>query len=272
MCGILVKSKMDAGQILKVSAFKEVIKPTVPHKHDKYFELIVLHQGAGYHIIDDTSYEVLTPTAYFLKPGQTHCWNFSNIPKGYVILFREELLEKEDLNIVYNLKSQIDLTDSDFLIELISNLNTEYRTNPGHLKIIKAYLRLILFKISAFSQSSSFNPETFNALFYKYKSLINEKYDKTKRIQDYADLLNITVPRLNTICKNASGKTATVLLNERIVLESKTFLVNTDLSVNEIAAHLQFADSSHFVKFFKLHTNLTPGQYRELSLRHRTGS
>ncbi|MHB1177655.1 MAG: AraC family transcriptional regulator [Daejeonella sp.] len=267
--GIPVKAKIDAGQVLKISAFKEVIKPTVPHKHDNYYELIVLYQGSGYHVIDDTNYEVLPPTAYFLKPGQTHCWSFSKIPKGYVILFREELLTKEDLEIIYNLKTEISLKDSALLIDLVSKFNEEYKSDSENLKLIRAYLHLILIKISAFSAISTSNTKSFNAVFYKYKSLINENYHQIKRTQDYASLLNVTAPQLNIICKNASGKTASVLLNERLLLESKTLLTNTDFSINEIAANLQFSDSSHLVKFFKLYTNLTPGQYRELAFKQR---
>jgi AraC family transcriptional activator of pobA len=57
-----------------------------------------------------------------------------------------------------------------------------------------------------------------------------------------------------------------MLLTERILLETKTLLVTTPLSIKEVAAELNFTDTSHFVKFFRLNTNLTPGQYRELAV------
>lgn len=272
MNGIPVKSKIKADQILKISPFKEVIKPTVPHKHDNYFELIILSQGAGYHVIDNKNYEVLPPTIYFLKPGQTHCWNFSRIPRGYVILFREELLNNDDLEIIYNLPTNASVPQPKIFFELIEKFCQEYNNDPSNLKLIKAYLHLILLKISAYSAADAFNAPPFNAIYYKYKSLINEHYYRIKKTQDYADILNIPSSQLNIICKNTSGKTASAILNERILLESKTLLANTNQSIKEIAANLHFSDSSHFVKFFKLNTNLTPGRYRELALNTKRDS
>jgi AraC family transcriptional activator of pobA len=264
--GIPTKTKIDADQVLKISPFKEVIKPTVPHKHADYFELIVLNQGSGYHTIDDTSYEVLPPSVYFLKPGQTHCWDFSRIPKGYVILFREELLNRQGLEIVYNLPPHILLKESDTLFELIKRFHQDYKA-PASITILKVYLQLILLKVAAESDTSANGDSAFHPVYYKFKSLVNEHYQLLKKIQDYAEILKIPVTQLTSICKAISGKTPSMLLNERVLLEAKSLLSNTELSIKEVAANLEFSDSSHFVKFFKLYTNLTPGNYRELAIR-----
>lgn len=264
MNGIPVKAKIKADQVLKISPFKEVIKPTVPHKHADYFELIILSQGSGFHTIDDYTFDVTPPDIYFLKPGQTHCWDFSRIPKGFVILFREELLNREGLEIVYHLPSHLSPTNSDILFELVKRFYQDYQSSAS-LLILKVYLQLILLKISEGQNALSQKDAAFNHVYYQFKSLINENYQQIKKIQDYADLLKVPASRLNLICKNASGKTPSMLLNERILLESKTLLSNTSLSIKEIAASLEFSDTSHFVKFFKVNTNLTPGLYRELA-------
>jgi AraC family transcriptional activator of pobA len=266
--GIPTKSKIGAVQALKISPFKEIIKPTVPHKHADYFELIILNQGAGYHTIDDTTYEVLPPSVYFLKPGQTHCWDFSRIPKGYVILFREELMNRDGLEIIYNLPTYIQLTESDALFDLVSGFCRDYQASTP-TAILKAYLQLILLKISAHANARLAKQVTFHPVYYKFKSLVNENYQQLKKVQEYADLLKTTVTLLTSICKAASGKTPSMLVNERVLLEAKTLLSSTELSIKEIAVNLEFSDSSHFVKFFKLNTNLTPGNYRELAVKSK---
>ncbi|NOW95894.1 AraC family transcriptional regulator [Mucilaginibacter sp. SG564] len=265
MNGIPVKSKIKTDEVLKISPFKEVIKPTVPHKHANYFELIILTQGSGFHTIDDQTFDVNPPDIFFLKPGQTHCWDFSRIPKGFVILFREELLNSEGLEVVYQLPAHISLADGGTLFELVKRFYQDYQSNAS-LTILKTYLQLILLKIPKPSGTFIQTEITFNAVYYQFKSLINENYQRIKKVQDYADLLKVSASRLNLICRNASGKTPSMLLNERILLESKTLLSNTSLSIKEIAASLDFSDTSHFVKFFKLNTNLTPGLYRDLAL------
>lgn len=268
MSTIPIKSKIGSNQLLKLSSFKEVIKPTVPHKHADYFELIVLEQGAGYHTIDDQRYEVLPPSTYFLKPGQTHCWDFSRIPKGYVILFREELLNREGLEIVYNLPAHLRLKDSDTLLELIKRFCQDYRSDAS-LAILKVYLQLILLKTAEVSDAQLQGCKPFNPIYYQFKSLVNEKFQQLKKVKAYAELLHLPTAQLNVICKSVAGKTPSMILNERIVLEAKILLSNTALSIKEIAASLEFSDPSHFVKFFKLYTNLTPGIYRDLLLAKR---
>ncbi|MCC8425480.1 AraC family transcriptional regulator [Mucilaginibacter sp. UR6-11] len=266
MKAIPVKSKIDALQLLKISPFKEVIKPTVPHKHADYFELIFLSQGAGSHVIDDRIYDVLPPAVYFLKPGQTHCWDFSCIPRGFVILFREELLNRESLEIVYRLPAHSRVGDSETLLELISRFHRDYLAKSS-AALLRSYLQLILLKVSEEQYRHNLQPEQpFNQVYYRFKGLLNERYQNVRKIKDYAAILGIPAGRLNDICKKASGKTPSTILNERLLLEAKTLLSHTALTIKEVAAELDFADTSHFVKFFKLKTNLTPGQYKEMAI------
>ncbi|WP_121809522.1 AraC family transcriptional regulator [Mucilaginibacter kameinonensis] len=257
------KSKIGQEQILKISPFKEVIKPTVPHKHAGYFELIVLSDGAGEHVIDDIIYEVNPPMIFFLKPGQTHCWNFTRIPKGYVVLFKEELLDAQLLALVYQLNILIDLQDSRAYMQLLALFHEEYAQTQTEIPVLMAYMRLLLEKTAALSGKGPKPPA--NALYYQFKSLLHNTDAGAKNVKDYADELNVSTHQLIQVCREANGKTPSMMLTERLLLEAKTLLSATDHPIKEIAHVLHFTDTSHFVKFFKTNTNLTPGAYRELS-------
>lgn len=256
-----VKSKISADQVLKISPFKEVIKPTVPHKHGGYFELIVLSDGAGEHLIDDIVYEINPPVIFFLKPGQTHCWDLTRIPKGFVLLFKEELLSADLLPIVYQLNTQMYFSGDSGYLSLLTLFNDEYRRGAD-VKILTAYLRLLLEKTEAIARQAPRPPA--HALYYKFKSLLHTNGIRLTRVLEYADMLGISSNRLNLICREASGKSPSAMLNERLLLEAKTLLTSTNGSIKEIAHSLQFTDTSHFVKYFKAATNLTPGAYRDL--------
>lgn len=257
-----VKSKISSDQVLKISPFKEVIKPTVPHKHAGYFELIVLSDGAGEHLIDDVIYEVNPPVIFFLKPGQTHRWDFTRIPKGYVLLFKEELLPADLMPIVYQLNTQVYFSGDSEYLALLALFNEEYRRGTADRKIMSAYLRLVLEKTAALTRQT---PRALaHTLYYQFKSLLYANGLRLTRVQDYADTLGISTNRLNQICRQSAGKSPSAMLNERLLLEAKTLLTSTDGSIKEIAHTLQFTDTSHFVKFFRSATNLTPGAYRDL--------
>jgi AraC family transcriptional regulator, transcriptional activator of pobA len=62
-----IKNKLESQQLFKISPFKEVIKRTKPHKHDAYFEIIYLSQGAGFHWVDTQQFQI-NPRLYISFP------------------------------------------------------------------------------------------------------------------------------------------------------------------------------------------------------------
>lgn len=256
-----VRSKIAEGQTLKISPFKEVIKPTAPHKHAGYFELIVLADGAGEHVIDGTVYEITPPVIFFLKPGQTHCWDLTRIPKGYVLLFKEDLLNTAEMATVYRMATQIRLTGDGGYLPLFGALNEEYERGAADT-VLAGYLKLLLHKTALLAEQGPSSPA--HVLFYEFKKLLHTQGANLQQVRQYADELGISVKRLNQLCREATGKTPSAMLNERLLLEAKTLLTSTDRSIKEVAHALRFTDTSHFVKFFKTATNLTPGAYREI--------
>lgn len=262
-----VKRKIDSGQQFKISRMKEKIKPTVPHKHDAYYEIILLTDGAGIHSIDEQEYEVNPPVAFFLTPGQVHCWEFTKIPKGYVCIFKDEFLNEgfEGKRHVYNfppvlyLKKNLSGLQHDF-----EQLRIIYETDAGNTAIIRSYLNIIILKLVGLGSTEASVQTTLNPLITSFKGLIDRFYEEQKDLEFYAEQLNITKRKLSEICKKELGRPATSLLNERLIMESKRLLKHTIKTISEVAYQLSFTDPSYFVKFFKSHTSLTPGEYRNL--------
>src|SRR5690606_2590140 len=116
-----IKNKLGVDKIIKVSRMKPVIKPTKPHKHEGYHELRYLFKGSGYHQIEMETIEVHPPLGFYLRPGQVHCWDFSSIPEGYVILFKEEALNAfgNTKNSLINIPSLFSLENNQLLFNLI---------------------------------------------------------------------------------------------------------------------------------------------------------
>lgn len=262
---IPVKDKMDTGQLIKVSLMKEVIKPTRAHRHANYHELILLSQGAGFHVIDGQEIEVNAPVAYYLRPGQTHCWNFSALPNGYVILFREELLLKQDISTLFNFPVKIHLRSNDLVFAIAALLQEEFKLKPFNNADYSAYIHLLITKLSILANAEKPNFVKGTHILQQFKRLVDSSFAQGKPLSYYAGQLNITTAVLNQTCKRVAGKTPATIINERVLLEAKLLLSATGKSVNEIAAGLGFADSPHFIRFFKQSTNLTPGIYREMA-------
>jgi AraC family transcriptional activator of pobA len=80
--------------------------------------------------------------------------------------------------------------------------------------------------------------------------------------QDYADALAVHVNYLNRVVREATGKTTSMYLAERLVHEATQLLQHSSWSIADIADALGFAYPTYFNKFFKKHTGLTPLQVR----------
>ncbi len=93
---IPVKDKFLPGLAVRLTRMKEVIKTTRPHGHRRYYELIYLTHGAGWHYIDFQRYPVVPHTYYLICPGQVHHWELSEVPRGYVLMVNWGMLPRPD--------------------------------------------------------------------------------------------------------------------------------------------------------------------------------
>ena len=105
-------------------------------------------------------------------------------------------------------------------------------------------------------------PQQNQLILYNFRKLVNSNFAEKHLPKDYASLLYITPNHLNALCKDLLGKPAGEVIRDRVLLEAKRLLVNDGLSIAQIAAQLNFADNSHFTKFFKKYTGITPELFR----------
>lgn len=266
---ITVKDKLGTDQLLKVSRFKEVIKRTKPHKHDGYYELICIADGEGFHQVEMETFPIQAPELFFLKPNQVHCWQFTAIPKGYVLLFKEEFFdpvtEAPILNLIRNLNTitRISMAEQLSLVGLFEEMRKEFEKPGAFTKdLISGYLRAIFVRILQLSQVEESSPKSEDSLFRKFQKQLAEKCPELHLVSEFAALLNTTPQNLNAACRKFSNKSAGEHLAIQLSLEAKRYILHTDLSMNEIADRLRFNDASYFTKFFKKQTGQTPLHFR----------
>jgi AraC family transcriptional activator of pobA len=272
---IAVKSKLEGQQLFKISKFKEVIKRTKPHKHDAYFELIYLSQGAGFHWIDTRKIQVTPPVVFFLS-GQLHYWEMTAIPKGYVLLFREDFFDslknKNLLNLIQALEDTVDITLSpdDKLDFIFDEMEKEYKNPAGYsVELIQGYLQVALVKLLRHKEQLNVPAAHGNHLVYrKFQQFVRTANPVSNlKVNQAAEHLSITPQNLNAICRKIAGRSASELIAEQVVLEAKRYLLHADMNVGEIAFTLNFTDPSHFVKYFRKLTGETPQTFRAKHLQ-----
>lgn len=82
-------------------------------------------------------------------------------------------------------------------------------------------------------------------------------------VNEYAGLFNITPKYFSSVCKRLTGKTANQLISDEIVRSAQITLRDSSKSIKQIAAMMGFKNQSHFGRFFRQQTGVSPQQYRE---------
>lgn len=107
-------------------------------------------------------------------------------------------------------------------------------------------------------------------LFQRFMALLNHPTNTDREVRNYAEKLLVTSKYLSAVCKEKSGRTALEWITESTVAHIKYYLLQTDLSVKEIAFNLDFPDVSFFCKYVKKHLGQAPMEYRKSNQVYNT--
>lgn len=105
-----------------------------------------------------------------------------------------------------------------------------------------------------------------DSLFERFIILLSRPTNTEREVKAYAEQLLVTPKYLSAVCKEKSGRTAMDLITENTVRHIKYYLLQTQLTVKEIAFKLDFPDVSFFCKYVKKHLGLAPLEYRNTQL------
>ncbi|WP_316793509.1 helix-turn-helix transcriptional regulator [Pedobacter frigoris] len=237
-----------------------------PHRHA--FDVVVwATKGRGVQSIDHIDYDLLPGRLFFVRSGQLHQIK-QYAEDGWMILLNEEALRNLNDTLLNNFYRQpyLDLKElsCETFMGLFSLLQLEARQlNPNAMMITNLLNGMLL----CAEQCNPFigtvgNLDRRFSVVKKLKSLIEREYKKHKDPDYYYDAIGLPGRRVNNITKPLLGKTVYELLQDRLLLESKSLLSETTLTVKEIAVELEFNSQGYFCRFFKKMTGITALDYR----------
>lgn len=251
------------------------------HRHN-YYEIFYFSQGSGGHLVDFVEYPIHAPSLHFVAPGQVHRVKRSGDSLGKVLLFTSEFVDFHSAitDLLYRLPFlrgtnagpayPLEGVIHDQVLEVIRNIEREYsRKEEASLEVIRTYLHLLLLRCRDFYEERM-KPEVAvpDSLLARFRRLLEQHYKEWHLPNRYAEELNVTPKYLNEVVKKASGFPPGELIRERIMLEAKRLLFNTELSAKEIAYQLNFEDPAYFSRFFRQHAGQSVTEYRENSRKN----
>lgn len=96
----------------------------------------------------------------------------------------------------------------------------------------------------------------------QFARLVMQHYAEVRSVSWYAERLGITHAHLCNTVKQTTGKTCVDIISSMVIMDAKSQLKSTRLSVQEISDSLHFANLSFFGKYFKRYVGMSPLEYR----------
>lgn len=100
------------------------------------------------------------------------------------------------------------------------------------------------------------------SIFGNFFSLLGDNYRTERNVNWYSDKLCMTPKYLSEVVKSVSGLTAGEWITQFTIIELKRLLHNSELSIKEIAAEMNFPNQSYLGKYFKNIVGVSPSDYR----------
>ncbi len=244
------------------------------HRHDFFF-ILAIKKGEGKHEIDFTSYQVRDNSIFFLRPGQVHQLELKAGATGYLVEFNTEFYYPKDKLPAQRLRKassknycEPELNRFNKLEAMLATMFGEFSAREeGFRDIIKSSLDIFFIEFIRQSPDPKGGAATANTYsqdrFEEFMELLDRHITTNKQVTQYTDMMNLSPYQLNEITKSSVGKTASELINEQIILESKRYLLATPNQVKEIADQLGYEDTSYFIRFFKKQTGHSPEAFRQ---------
>lgn len=221
-------------------------------------------------------YDVKSPAILTLVPGQIiEDIKYSPDFEGHAIVLSKRFIDM--LNIPIWQQQYMTLYDkpvnrifSDYIqqVRLFYNMlrcAAADVENPYRLQVIENLIRAFFYGgISKLHKTESDNATYKNSIVERYIELVQEHYREERIIGFYADKLCITPKYLSKLVKEYTGRSAGEWIENHVVLEARAMLQSSDMTIQQIAASLNFPNQSFFGKYFKRATGLSPKQYRQM--------
>ncbi len=223
--------------------------------------------------IGSTEYKMLTGSLITIGPGIVSQWTHEYNSEHDTIYFTEQLFENtlkssfiRSLSFFLPGGNHVILLDKEhrekarMLFETLKEFKDDAEVVPG---IVFALLKLVI-KCHGLRPLDRLTTSSKEQVVGDFKALVAKNFLEQKDVSFYASALNITPKYLSHVLLAETGNTAKTLILEHVLLEAKSLLRQTSMTVLEICNWLGYTDHSYFTKAFKKSEGCTPLQYRKL--------
>jgi AraC-like DNA-binding protein len=162
--------------------------------------------------------------------------------------------------------------DEEAIVDGVSQLEIDYnRLVLGQdipVAVLRHHLAALLLRIRQLEPEGGPDQAAADSeVLARFRREVDQRFTQTRQVDDYARALSCSVRTLTRASLAATGRTAKQLLDDRVALEAKRLLAESELPVADIGSRLGFREPTNFGRFFARTVGVSPGQFRAESRR-----
>ena len=155
-------------------------------------------------------------------------------------------------------------SDFEYMKAAIRNSAVDYLLKPVNPEELRRLLqRLEATLLAREQQVVSRRESDAAALAENVRTYLQENYDKPVDFSALAESMAVSAPYLSKMFHEQTGTSPSRYLNDLRMRQAKKLLMDTSLTVREIAARVGYSDPFHFSRNFRNTVGCSPARFRD---------
>ena len=233
------------------------------HNHNCY-ECVFYLEGKGTITVDNEVYEYDGPTITIVKPKLKHDEKTETSTRLFIMLFD---LKEDDFNLDNFNILKLNNGNYEFFKEHFDKMQKEENEKESFyqemLNSLFSTLLTTFIRLSKPTKKKSPNQE----IVKRTKKYIKENYKQDIDFNQIANSFGYSYDRFRHIFVDEKGISLNQYLLNCRLYAAKKLLIETDMSIKDIASECGFQSSVHFNNFFTKKMNITPQSFRKSSYK-----
>ena len=183
---------------------------------------------------------------------------FGKLVQGVIRIYFQRLLHAQPLPEIDSIKMKMCCDIHGYLKNFIKEEDNFFK-----MQIIRNYLNILFYEACNIMLHEPGNnmrnkDRHKEEMASRFIRLVEQNVRSSRKVEYYASMMNITPKYLSVVIKETTGRNASAWIDDYTLAVARHLLRTSGMTIQQISYELGFATPSHFSKFIKDNTGLTP--------------
>ena len=241
-----------------------------PHARGDHHQFVWINKGAGRVQIDGLTRGFAPNSAFFFPAGTIFGFELTATVSGWWVRLPISIppaLPLADSPVQLMVAAR---EDQAALAALCDDLNRECGSDKiGAEAACGCYAGLLSVWLARKAARSEQKPSKQQQLMRAFMRRLETRFASEDTASAFAGALDVTTTHLARVCRQACGKSATEIIQDRKLFAAKMRLAQSPDRVGSIGRQCGFGSAAYFTRVFTNRTGITPREFRRRAERER---